>query len=440
MQMQLFPPVLRLSLIVGIILSATAVCAGIIGSNQPAKELTFERIAALPENQRAEWKQYLERSQKQLKADKDAFLAEMKQHGIKEATNAPASRGFRGVALNRTLEWYASEDAQRIGEIIISYQTPAGGWGKQVDMSRLMRSPGQLYVSDTSSRFLAPGDNDTPPSEVKWNYMGTFDNGATTTQLNFLAKVGAALPGASGAKYRAAFLKGLDYIYSSQYPNGGWPQIWPLEGGYHDAITYNDGSTVNVLEVLSRVAKGEGDTAFVPKNVRDEASQRIQKAIKCILETQIVVNGRKTVWCQQHDMLTLKPTSARNYEMPCLSSQESAGLMQFLMDLPNPGDAIVSSVHAAADWFKKTKLNDVAFRNVGEEGRLLVPSPGAEPLWSRYYDISTDKPIFGDRDKTIHDNVAEISKERRRGYSWFGDAPTSALKQYEKWAAAHPLK
>ena len=137
-------------------------------------------------------------------------------------------------------------------------------------------------------------------------------------------------------------------------------------------------------------------------------------------------------------MLTLEPTSARNYEMPSQSGAESAGIMMFLMTLPNPGLKTVAAVHAAAEWFEKTRLRDVAFKATGDDGRKLVASPGAGPVWARYYEIGTDRPIFGDRDKTIHDSVNEISKERRQGYSWFSEAPKQALEQYARWSAAHP--
>ena len=46
----------------------------------------------------------------------------------------------------------------------------------------------------------------------------------------------------------------------------------------------------------------------------------------------------------------------------------------------------------------------------------------------------TARPIFGDRDKSIHDDLNEISAERRRGYSWFNAAPQQALDQYAKWS------
>ncbi|WP_204266508.1 pectate lyase, partial [Enterobacter hormaechei] len=72
-----------------------------------------------------------------------------------------------------------------------------------------------------------------------WSYVGTIDNNATTSELRFLARVQAMAPGAEGERYRAAFLKGVRYLLEAQFPNGGWPQIYPLQGGYHDALTYN---------------------------------------------------------------------------------------------------------------------------------------------------------------------------------------------------------
>jgi PelA/Pel-15E family pectate lyase len=96
-------------------------------------------------------------------------------------------------------------------------------------------------------------------------------------------------------------------------------------------------------------------------------------------------------------------------------------------------------VRAAVAWFKKTGLNDVVFKSTGSDGRELIPTPGSGPLWARYYEIGSDRPIFGDRDKTIHDNVAEISKERRNGYAWFKDTPKRVLEHYSRWLKTNSL-
>ena len=176
-----------------------------------------------------------------------------------------------------------------------------------------------------------------------------------------------------------------------------------------------------------------GDLEFM------RAAAAVTRGLNCILATQILVQGRRTVWCQQHDPLTLAPTSARNYEMPSQSSGESAGLVLFLMELPNPSPEVVTAVHAAAAWFEKTALQGVIFKPAPDgSGRRLQAAPGAPSLWPRYAEIGSDRPLFGDRDKTIHDDVNEISQERRNGYAWFGDGPKRALDHYRKWAQAHP--
>ena len=92
---------------------------------------------------------------------------------------------------------------------------------------------------------------------------------------------------------------------------------------------------------------------------------------------------------------------------------------------------------AGIAWLAAHALRDHAF-TMTPDGRKLVPQPGAGPLWSRVYDIPTGRPVFGDWGKTIHDDVNEISKGRRNGYSWYSAGPQKALDAYAQWAAAHP--
>jgi hypothetical protein len=339
------------------------------------------------------------------------------------------------------------------------------------------RRRGQLYATAN----LAPvssvnGDFDEPRDE-HWHYISTLDNDATNTELHFLAELSAALPGKDGDKYRASALKGYEYLVQSQFPNGGWPQVWPLEGGYHDAITFNDDAVTESAETLSDVAKAERvtsepdedevaaakmlaertgrpfvapqgaveDYTFVPAALRARAKTAVAKALDIILKTQLRVpapDGKGTVlavWAQQNDPLTLEPVSARNYEMPALSSGESASVLEYLMSLDHPSPAVVRAIDAAAAWFEVHKIMGYAW--VGGRGdpagRVFKAVTGAGPLWARYYSLTTQKPIFGDRDKTIHDDVMEISLERRNGYAWYGAGPEKALKEYAEWKKKH---
>jgi PelA/Pel-15E family pectate lyase len=186
------------------------------------------------------------------------------------------------------------------------------------------------------------------------------------------------------------------------------------------------------------VAGGQDEFSFVAPALRAQAAANWQRGLDCILAAQIIVGGQRTVWCQQHDAITLQPASARNYEMPAATSSESGTIVLFLMQLPNPDTNVIAAVHGAAAWFEKTKIMNQAFRVVGTENRQLVAAPGSGPIWSRYYEIGTDRPIFGDRDKTIHNDVNEISRERRAGYGWFRDTPKRVLEHYAKWAKLHP--
>ena len=78
-------------------------------------------------------------------------------------------------------------------------------------------------------------------------------------------------PGAPGDAYRKAFDKGVVYLLNAQYPNGGFPQVYPLQGGYHDAITFNDNAFAQVADLLATVAARQGDFAFVAPELAGRA-------------------------------------------------------------------------------------------------------------------------------------------------------------------------
>jgi PelA/Pel-15E family pectate lyase len=416
--------------------------AAIVGRIPPAPSLTAARVTGLPLADQAPWLDYLARSERQRRADHAAVAAELRASG-RPALVVPAA-GPGGMPLDRPEAWYASAEALRTADAIVSYQLPNGGWGKNLPMHDHVRQPGEGYIADNVSRFLAPGDYDTP-RDPAWNYFGTLDNDATTTQLRFLAQVINAAGPDRTQDYRAAFLRGVDYLCAAQYPNGGWPQVWPLEGGYHDAITFNDDAVTQAIEVLQGVADGSGIYAFTTSEVQRRARPHAEKGYACIVATQIRAHGRLTVWCQQHDALTLEPASGRNYEPPAQCSEESAHIVSFLMTDPSPRPEIIAAIHAAAAWFKRTALYGERWNRPGGKSAPaaagppgLVAAPGAGPIWARYYEIGTDRPVFGDRDHTLHDRVDELSLERQRGYRWFTDGPKRMLAQYASWSIAYP--
>lgn len=406
--------------------------AAVIGHMTAAQPITEARIAALSREKQTAWTAYLARSRALMAADKAALAAERGDGPYPEAP-PPGKSGGSGMPLGNPPEWYAGAEARHVADVIVSFQTPAGGWGKNVDRTGPLRQRGQFWVPIEHLPANARADL----ADESWSYVGTIDNNATTTEIRFLARVQAQAPGAEGDSYRAALLKGVRYLLTAQFPNGGWPQIYPLDGGYHDAITYNDDAMADVLTVLASVGARQGDYAAIPADLAAQARAAVAKGVKLILDTQVVIGGKRTVWGQQHDALTEQPAGARNFEPASLSSYESADLLLFLMKQPDPSPRLIAAVRDGVEWLRAHALRDVEWTQgrPGPEGRRLTAKPGAGPIWSRYYDIATGKPIFGDRDKSIHDDVNELSLERRNGYSWFSSGPQKAIAAYDKWPA-----
>ena len=239
-------------------------------------------------------------------------------------------------------------------------------------------------------------------------------------------------------RYREAFLRGFDYMLAAQYPNGGWPQFWPLRKGYYSHITFNDGAMIRVMEVIRDVAKGEEPYGFVDAERREKAAQALASGIHCILSTQIRQNGEPSAWCAQYDETTLEPAWARAYEPPSLSGGESVGIVRFLMTIEQPSDNVVAAIEGAIAWLKSVQMNGVRVERVKhEDGRTeqkLVQDPNASGLWARFYELETNRPLYVDRDSVFRYDYSKISYERRSGYSYHGTWAGSLLeKDYPEW-------
>jgi PelA/Pel-15E family pectate lyase len=265
-------------------------------------------------------------------------------------------------------------------------------------------------------------------------YVPTFDNNATITQLELL---GRAFKLTQNPDYQQAFTRGLELVLIAQAPNGGWPQNYPLMGGYHDYLTFNDALMANILKLLHAVTQQKFGENLLDSTTMGRVEQSFIKALECVLQTQVVQAGRKTIWAGQYDPFTLKPAQARAYEMASLASAESVGIVEVLMSLDTPSEALQEATHAAIDWFKASAIKNTEW----ERGTAnLIPKEGAPDLWARFYDLSTNQPIFGDRDGQVHTDIKKVSQERLKGYAWYTTSPNKLIKHYEKWAKKFPRK
>jgi len=324
-----------------------------------------------------------------------------------------------GGPLSRDSTWYGTPQSLNVAANVLMLQNENGGWPKNIKFY------GETLTPDQIAKYKAQY------ADVEET---TIDNNATFTEMLFVAKMYQAT---KNEIYKTAFLKGLAFVQSLQYPNGGFKQFARTKG-YWIHITYNDNAMLNVMNMMNAVASGNPLFAgIIDKKVQEKAKASFDKGIDCILKTQYIQNGKKTVWCAQHDEKTLLPAKARAYELPSLSGQESAGLVMLLMDLPHPSAAVKEAVDGAIAWFEANRIHNhrvQSFTNTeGKRDRHWVESSEGDDLWARFNELDTNKPFVCDRDGFIKYDLSEIGYERRNGYSWYGSSPLKAIEKYAKW-------
>jgi PelA/Pel-15E family pectate lyase len=399
--------------------------------NPEAVPVTVERCQALLPDP-TEWMDYLGRSKAGRRRDVAALVAELQDLGQTAATRPPEGNFAGSIPLDRTPEWYGTAEALALADAVVSFQTPSGGWSKNLDFSKHSRRLGEHFSLNSFSLERCREEGGEWVSQC-WHFVGTFDNNATTAQIRFLGRVLLAHPGPGAARWSEAANRGLDFILASQFPNGGWPQVWPLDGGYHDALAFNDEAIANNLSLLWDVTTDQDGFRWVPDARRQACRSALALGLSCVVRTQLSERGTKTGWCQQYDPVTLEPSSGRSYEMNALASSESARLADVLMRLPDPSAEVAAAVDSAVSWLGQVAIHGHEFSNRSGRGRELLPCPGGGPIWARFYDLDTRRPLFADRDRKIRWDVTEVSRERRDGYLWFTKTPRATLKNYAQW-------
>ena len=321
---------------------------------------------------------------------------------------------------------YRPEEIEKIADNMLLFQKDNGGWPKNYDMTAVLSDEQREKILKAKSGL------DT-----------TFDNGTTYSQIGFLAK---AYRITKAEKYKAACLRGIEFALSAQYANGGWPQFFPLRQDYSRRITFNDGAMTGVMRLLKDIVDGRREYAFVGPALRAKAAAAFEKGLDDVLDCQITDNGYLTAWAQQHGEKDLRPAKGREYELPAIADEESADVVLFLMSINDPDERTINAVEAAVDWFKESKIRGIRveeiaapearFRNrlrASEIDRIVVKDPEAPPIWARFYELGTHKPLFADRRGVPLSSLAAVDRERRVGYDFYTARPQKVLDAYAEW-------
>lgn len=321
---------------------------------------------------------------------------------------------------------FSAQVKDTLAEKMMVYQLPNGGWGKH--MSNKKEVDYKKKIDPKLLKIIRAGDNN----------LATIDNNATSKEINGLI---CAYSTTKNPAYLKSAEKGIEYLLSMQYENGGFPQYFPNSAIYRKQVTYNDNAMINVLTILYNISEGKEGFDAVSSQLKEKSKVALQKGIACVLKTQVLQNGKLSIWADQYNEATLVPEKARAFEPMSLATGESVNIVKFLMLQPLTPE-IEKSIKSAVQWFKESKIDGYTY-NVSRESekaiRTLSKKEGSA-VWARFYDIPTNKPVFGDRDGSVKFNYEEVSEERRMGYSWYNEAGTKLIEnEFPKWLKRNKL-
>ena len=290
--------------------------------------------------------------------------------------------------------WFLTDSSRLVGANVMAHQIENGAWPKNINFFHLPDTIVNSQLSIVNSQLSIVNLNEA-----------TIDNGATTTEIRFLMRLFAAT---GDSLCLESALRGVRYLLSMQYDNGGFPQYFPRRDHYHARITFNDDAMVSVLRLLREVSLRRAPYGPFPLSLSVEAAAAVDRGVACILACQYVQDGVRTVWAQQYDEHTLEPAPARAFELAGLCSAESAAIVEFLQTVSADHPEVLPAIEDAINWFRAHRLPD---------GR-----------WARFYTLEDNRPFFCGRDGVMRFSLEEIDEERQKGYSWYNTRPAKLLR------------
>ena len=311
--------------------------------------------------------------------------------------------------------------ARDVGDALATGQLESGGWDYLIEFDPVKRTAWyrRADIGSCSASEAAKRKN-----------ISTFDDDNSQSAIRFLLALADVTKGSvdpRDGRARIALDYALKKLLGAQYPNGAWPQrydgrprdaaefpvlkasmpvTYPRQYGKENYIrhyTLNDHTQRDCILTLLDAWHRTGRREFL---------DAVKRGADFLLHAQLP--EPQPTWAQQYNA-RMEPAWARAFEPPAACTSESIGVLRLLMDLYlELGDERYLTPHARAfAWFQRSEI-----------------SPG---VWARYYELHTNKPIFGDRDGKIYYRLEDISEERQKGYGWRGDfGVKAALARFEE--------
>jgi hypothetical protein len=322
------------------------------------------------------------------------------QRRVGEGGAVPASVGWVqppgtpavGAAFLRIFEvtgdkpWLQS--AQLVATALVKTQLESGGWFYKIETD-------PQKVATWCYRALKVGGNAC--HDIKDNphrNETVLDDNNTQSVLNFLMWFDQA-SGGSDPDVRPCIDKALHRLMKVQYPNGAFPVFfkgaapgadveiaakasipanWSHEWQKPDRPPYfivNDNLPRDMGRLFLNAYRTYGDPAYL------KAAEKIGDFL---LAAQLPAPQQG--WAQGYDR-SMQPVWGRKFEPPGVVSRETAGNIDYLIELheQNKDARLLDAAVSAATWLQAARLPD---------GR-----------WARFYELNTNRPLYIDDDNQV---------------------------------------
>jgi PelA/Pel-15E family pectate lyase len=279
------------------------------------------------------------------------------------------------------------EAARAVADSLIWGQLVSGGWEYTVD-----------FLGEGVWRYRHEKVDD--PLDRN---QCTFDDDVSQSATRFLMAIDSLL---DADPYTDAALYALDFFMESQFPNGAWPQRYPLSDdypdNYADYYTFNDQVINDCIDLMLEAYSIYGDERYL-----DSA----ERGGHFIMLSQI--NEPQAGWAQQY-YWNLTPAWARSFEPPMVCSRVTRENIISLLELylVTGNETYLEPIPAAIDWLNNSTI--------------------AENRWARFYELGANLPIYCDRDRKLTYNLSDLSEERRTGYGWQGSYGAAGISMYQE--------
>jgi PelA/Pel-15E family pectate lyase len=293
-------------------------------------------------------------------------------------------------AYRATHNEYFYEVAAKTAAALIWGQSTNGGWNYMMD-----------FAGDRSLKnwYSTIGKNGWRLEEFQHYYGNdTYDDDVSSDAARFLLRMYLEK---FDPKYKPALDKAIRFMLNSQYPNGGWPQRYPLKYDFNKAghpdytsfYTFNDDVIWENVNFLIQCYVTLGDETLL---------EPINRGMDFYLLSQRG-NG---AWGQQYNM-QMEVAGARTYEpaayLPRATYANSFLLMKFYQ---YTGDRrYLARIPEAIKWLEKVRLPEAMTQNgrythplfveVGTDKPIFVHRKGSNVAYGYYYVDSSDAKLLG---------------------------------------------